>query len=386
MKDPKNTFLTLTLLLVASLTVMSGATIAASLPQIQQVFADNAHAGLLIKLVLTMPALFIALGAPFAGMIVDRYGRIKPLMAGLALYAVAGSSGLYVQSLEALLVGRAFLGLAVALILTVMTTLAADYFSGEARNRYLGLQGMAISGGGVLYIALGGLCADIHWRTPFALYLFAVIVLLLSLKFLFEPKRHDGSQGEAEPAGKKLLPVYVVGFSGMVVFYMIPVQFPFLLTQMFSSDATTIGTTIATAMLTGAIASSQYVKLRKRLSVYQVYVLLLFFYGVGYIGIGVAARYETLLFFAAVSGLGVGWFLVNSITWLLERAHASRRGKASGMMGAMIFLGQFFSPIAVEPIAAVTGLQSTFFAVGAVMLLLCGVLFLKERAMDRRKG
>jgi MFS family permease len=70
--------------------------------------------------------------------------------------------------------------------------------------------------------------------------------------------------------------------------------------------------------------------------------------------------------------------MVNSHTWLLERAHVSRRGKASGMMASAIFLGQFASPIVIQPAVAVLGLQPTFGAVGGIMLLLCMVL-LKKR-------
>ena len=58
---------------------MAGATIAPSLPQISVVFARLPNAELLSKLILTVPAFFIAFGGPFAGAIIDRFGR-KALM------------------------------------------------------------------------------------------------------------------------------------------------------------------------------------------------------------------------------------------------------------------------------------------------------------------
>ncbi|MEM7762019.1 MAG: MFS transporter, partial [Cyanobacteria bacterium P01_A01_bin.40] len=67
-----------TLLLVSTLTVMSGATIAPSLPAMQEHFADVENSALLVRLVLTIPALFIAIGGLFAGQLVDKIGR-KPL-------------------------------------------------------------------------------------------------------------------------------------------------------------------------------------------------------------------------------------------------------------------------------------------------------------------
>jgi hypothetical protein len=53
----------LTLLFVSTLTVMAGATIAPSLPAMRQFFASVNNADFLVRLVLTAPALFIAIGA-----------------------------------------------------------------------------------------------------------------------------------------------------------------------------------------------------------------------------------------------------------------------------------------------------------------------------------
>ena len=58
----------ITLILVSTLTVMSGATIAPSLPAMREYFAEVPHADYLVRLVLTLPALLIGslLGALFA--------------------------------------------------------------------------------------------------------------------------------------------------------------------------------------------------------------------------------------------------------------------------------------------------------------------------------
>jgi MFS family permease len=68
----------ITLLLISTLTVMAGATIAPSLPAMQAVFADIPNVGYLVWLVLTLPALFIAIGAPLVGVLIDQLGR-KPM-------------------------------------------------------------------------------------------------------------------------------------------------------------------------------------------------------------------------------------------------------------------------------------------------------------------
>ena len=98
-----------TLLLTSTLTVMSGATIAPSLPAMQEHFASVPNVELLVRLVLTIPALFIAIGGLFAGQLVDRLGRKPLLVVCTLLYGLAGASGLVLNSLGTILVGRAVL-------------------------------------------------------------------------------------------------------------------------------------------------------------------------------------------------------------------------------------------------------------------------------------
>ncbi|MCX2793475.1 MFS transporter [Microbulbifer thermotolerans] len=126
-----------TLLCLAALTIMSGATIAPSLPALQAHFANHADSQLLSRLVLTLPALFIALCAPVAGAICDRFGRMGILMVSVLLYGLAGLSGLVADSLSAILAGRTLLGVSVAGIMTSITALVGDYFSGREREKYM---------------------------------------------------------------------------------------------------------------------------------------------------------------------------------------------------------------------------------------------------------
>ena len=116
------------------MTVMAGATIAPSLPEMTRAFPNNPNAETLVKLVLTIPGLFIAITAPMSGWIIDRFGRIRLLVGMLLLYAIAGTSGLYLNSLFEIIVGRAFLGIAVGGIMTTAIALIGDYFEGETRS------------------------------------------------------------------------------------------------------------------------------------------------------------------------------------------------------------------------------------------------------------
>lgn len=162
-----------TILLLTALTIMAGATISPALPAIEAHFADSAHAPILTRLILTMPALFIAVCAPVAGVLADRYGRRPVAIAAVVLYGLAGMSGLIADSLPGLLVGRALLGVAVAGVMTVATALVGDFFTGPARERFMGLQAAFIGIGGLFFLTGGGLLAEFHWRAPFLIYVVA---------------------------------------------------------------------------------------------------------------------------------------------------------------------------------------------------------------------
>jgi MFS family permease len=122
------------------LTVMASAIVAPSLPAMLQHFESVPNAAYWVRLVLTLPALFIAISAPILGILVDRIGRKPLLFLSLIIYGLAGSSGLWLNSLDTIIIGRAFLGVSVAGISISTTTLIADYYSGAARGKFLGLQ------------------------------------------------------------------------------------------------------------------------------------------------------------------------------------------------------------------------------------------------------
>ncbi len=108
-----------TILAAASLTVMAGATIAPGLPGLQAHFAYVPNAEVLSCVLLTTHGLTIALLAPLGGLLIDRVGGRPMLVAAAMLYGAAGTAGLWLDDLIALLASRAFLGMAVAVTMTV---------------------------------------------------------------------------------------------------------------------------------------------------------------------------------------------------------------------------------------------------------------------------
>ncbi|MET0679970.1 MAG: MFS transporter, partial [Burkholderiales bacterium] len=351
------------LLLVACLTVMSAATIAPALPRMAAAFSAAPNAELLTKLVLTAPAVAIALCAPFAGGLVDRFGRVGILRASLVLYGLAGTAGYVLDDLYAILASRAALGVAVAGTMTSVTALVGDYYSGEARTRYAGLQSLVMSLGAVVCVAAGGLLADIGWRLPFLIYLTGWAVLVPVLLYVAEPRRAGATavaRGHGALPRGSIAAAYGITFFAVAMFYMIPVQMPFLLRAIGVESGAAAGAVVAAASLTAAAGSAWFARLRRASGVLGVYAWAFALMAGGYALAGLAGTFGGALAGAAVAGVGVGLFFPNSNLWVLALAPPSLRGQLAGGLTSAIFLAQFSSPILVHPLVAATSLARAF--------------------------
>jgi len=378
MTNPNNKNLQTALLLIATLGIMSGITIVSSLPLISHTFSNIPNIEFLSKLILTIPAIVIALFSPIAGHIVDRFGRLKPLYIGIFLFILGGSSGFYLHDFYVILLGRSILGIGVSLIMTSSTALIGDYFSEELRHKFMSKQGMVVALGGIVFITSGGLLAQVHWSYPFAIYLIPILFIPFLLKTLYEPAKHKHTEDlEVEV---KLLLVYFTAFFVMVLFYMLPTQFPYLIVNTLGGKPQTIGFVIATAMTFNALTAMQYAKIKTRFTYIQIYAATFALFALGLFIISQATSIAGLFFATAPIGMGFGLLFVNTNAWFLSLVPAHKRGKAAGVLTSSFFLGQFASPILFEPIVSAYGVQMLFFVVSILAILIAMVLLVKSRS------
>jgi MFS family permease len=371
----------LTLLMISTLTVMAGATIAPSLPAMQQFFetAENVeqieNVEYWVRLVITAPALFIAIGAPVVGVLIDRLGR-KPLLAvALVLYGLAGSSGLWLDAIGLILVGRAFLGMSVAGIMVTATALIADYYTGPARGQFLGLQAAFMSLGGVVFLSIGGFLADVNWRMPFALYLVALMLAPCVLLFLPEPQRMvaespaaGNDRDSATPFPTRLVALtYGIAILTQIIFYTIPVQLPFYLQTLVKATAFQSGLAIALCSLFSAVTSLLYQRIKARLNFVNIYGIAFLNIALGYGLLSLAQGYGLIIPGLVIAGLGLGLLMPNMNFCLTSVTPGAARGKVLGGLTTSFFLGQFTSPLLSQPLSTSIGIGNTYGLAGVVM-------------------
>lgn len=371
------------------MTVMAGAIVTPSLPQMLAHFEGVPNSALLVRLVLTLPALFVGFGSPLAGWLLDRWGRRPILLFSLVLYGLGGTAGFWTTELYPLLVTRALLGLGVAGIMTSCSTLVADYFKGPLYFRFMGFQVMAMALGGVVFLVGGGLLAGIGWQFPFLVYLFALAVLPLAYVLVQEPPK-AGEQDSAGAAPDRMpwaqaLPIYLLGFFSMVVFYLVPVQIPFLLTQEFQVPPALIGLSVGSMTLTMGLLAPTFQRAKKRFASPVIFAYTFAMLGLGLGLVSTTWGYLAVLLGLALAGVGMAYLFPNLNSVLVAVLPPAFRGRGMGLMSMAIFLGQFSSPILVSPLVPRLGLPGMFGACAALLgLVSLGFLFAWMRQDSNR--
>ncbi|WP_106815356.1 MFS transporter [Microbacterium timonense] len=343
--------------------VMGSVLITPVLPQLSQYFADEPGADVLVPMIVAIPALMIAVFAPFAGQIVDRLGRKNLLVVAMLAYAVAGTVPAWIDSLAGILISRAFVGVFEAGIMTVCTTLIVDYFHEERRrNRYLSLQTVATTLGATVFIALGGAVGSAGWHAPFWIYAIAAPIAVLMIFALWEPSRRDSTDLHV-PAGEKArvpwrilaLPLVVTVFGGFT-FYVMIIEVSYLVvgTGVSADDTATIGLVAAIASLATAAGAFTFPRIAK--SGTRLLLPLAFgLQGVGMVIVWLFGGFAGVLAGAVVAGFGSGILLPSLVTWVVSRTRFEERGRATGWWTSSFFLGQFVTPLVMGALTGATG-------------------------------
>ncbi len=421
-----------TVLVGSGVSVLPVAALAPALPALALAFQDTPNAELLVRLTLTMPALLIAVGAPIAGLLLDRWGRRPVILLSLIAFGLAGTSGFLLDSLVAILVTRAVVGLAAAGLISGFTTLVADYFTRRRLNRFMGYQGAAIGAGAMAGVLMGGFLADVGWQFPFLTHLYAFLILpavVLAVpesspgvgdrspggarvdpreplpeapahgereqplthcaeqihpaiaSAITEQEGHRsvyaGTEGPVEGLGphrRTIASVYAIAFAAMVVFYVFPVQLPFYLVALVAASNTQIALALALQTLITIVVALRYQRLQARLSHRGIFILVFVTLGAGHLIVSLAPAYALVIAGSMIAGVGVGLLAPNLGAVVAFTVPARVRGRAMGGLTASVFLGQFFSPLVLQPVLQQSGVVATFWVAGLGSLAAAGVL------------
>jgi MFS family permease len=361
------------LLLCATLTVMAGATIAPSLPGIAAHFETQPGGAALVPMILTVPGLAIAIAAPLAGLLADRTPKRRVLLIGIAVYVIAGSSGLYLDTIGLITFGRLFLGVAVGAIMTSAMALIADLFDDAERGRILGYQAAAMSFGGMSFIMAGGFLADLHWRGPFAVYL--APLLLIPFIVAWVPYGLPAAKSPESNAPKGPFPwaftamIGVAAFANFFTYFTIPLKLPFMLRDMGIDSAALAGSAIALLTFSSGIVSLVFGRIRTMAPPPLLASLAFLLGSAGFATLSLQPPVPVVFGLMVLIGCASGIVLPNATTWLYSRVPPAMRGQAAGLMTMAVFMAQFLAAPFVLLIDPLGGIGGVYMAAAFIALL-----------------
>jgi ACDE family multidrug resistance protein len=381
MRESSGTRATLWIVVAAAtLTVMAGAILGPVVPAIQDgLGVSESAAGLII----TTHGALIVLVSPVAGAIIDRVGPRRPFVAGLALYAVGGSAGLFVDAFGPLLLSRAVLGVGVAFVYTGITVLIYQRFEGQRMDRALGLRTGANSAGAAVWPLVGGALGTVSWQLPFGIYLIALPLGLLAVALIPESDRPAGAAdggsdaepdrdgGDTAPGGlggvvavvrrrPALLAVYLLYFGANALLYGIVVFYPQLLEGIGTTSSLSISLYLAANGAAGGVSAALYDRLVRRVS-RHVLVVAAFALWLGAFATATVADSPLAAVPPVVGfGLGLGLVFPSAFGWIEALAPADRQGQFSSYLASAGYVGQFLSPVLFGPLVPLFGVRGVF--------------------------
>lgn len=365
-----------------------------AVPSIIDHFYDDPTASWKVPWMVTAPGLAIAVIAPFAGALIDRFGRRALVVWSTLLYAMAGTAPFFLTSLNAMFLSRIALGVAEAAILTTVNTLIADYWDEQGRRHWLSIQGMVGPFLGSALILGSGYLTGMRWNGVFLIYLAAFPIFLAMLAFVFEPNI-DAPRAAAEqgPHDRPAFPVRKIGRIGLVtlfcsaIYYVYAVNGGLAFREVGVASSDELGRiTFLPSLMVSVGAGIFWLAGKRRSEV--AFVLLLGLVGTGLCVIGFAPDWKWMSAGVMIQQTGAGMMILALVAWAQRELPAQHRGRGMGVWTGCFFLGQFLSPPAVTLVQrAIGSMQGTFVATGimafAGMLIALGSLLLRGKSTKR---
>jgi MFS family permease len=372
------------------LPVLGAVLIAPVLPRMQEHFASTPGAKALVPLALTVPALALALLAPFAGVILDRLGRKRLLLVATVLYALFGTAPLWLDSLGAIIASRALVGIAEAAIMTCCTTLIGDYYTGQRRMKYLALQTMCTSASATAFFVLGGTAGAAGWRVPFWVY--AVSLLLVPVMAFTLPRPVVRTRTEVVPTARRpflwrqMAGICALALFAAIVFYTVPVEMAYLLDDLGVANTGMIG--LATAVASAGTVAGAITFARLKRSPGPMLPAVFAVCAAGFGVMFLAGSVPLMIVGAVINCLGTGMLLPSLLTSAMSRLEYEDRGRGTGLWTSAFFGGSFVCPLVLLALESAVGTLAG--AVGvlglASAIVAAGLLVARRQASAAEPG
>jgi len=371
----------ITLVIAAFLPIIAIVAMGPAVPAMIAHFAQDPEARAKVPAMIGAPGLTMAILAPFAGLLVDRFGRRRLLLACTGLYGVFGAAPLLLDNLDHIYASRLLLGVSEAGILTVVNTLIGDYWDDKGRKNWLFLQGLLgpfLAGFVALMV---GSATKLQWNGVFYVYLVAFPIWAAMLVWLFEPAKRDdpaaaSAAAQAAPSAfpwLALAQIAAVTFFTSLLYYVFIINGALVFSEVGVTDSARYAEIIFVPqlfILAGAVLF-RLLAGRGHAVLIGTFLLLL---GGGLAGMGLATTPGGMALALIVQQTAAGMTVPSLISWAQTKFDFAHRGTGMGVWTASFFLAQSQSPRLVHLLDAQTGSMQGAFLIAGIAGLAAAII------------
>lgn len=371
-----------TLVIAAFLPIIAIVAMGPAVPSMIQHFMADPEARRDVPAMIGAPGLAMAFLAPFAGLLIDRFGRRRLLLVSTAFYGLFGTAPLLLHSLDQIYISRLLLGVSEAGILTAVNTLIGDYWNDRERKNWLFLQGILGPFIAAIVSLIVGYASKLQWDGVFFVYLVAFPIFAAMMVWLFEPRSrsNDVAATVAEPAApasafpiRSAVLIATVTFFASMLYYVFIINGALAFAEIGVTQPERYGRLIFLPSLCILLGAGLFRLLAHRGNSLQLGTFLALM-GCGLAGIGLAHSIGAMVAALALQQTAAGMAVPTLIAWSQTKFDFQHRGRGMGIWTGAFFLGQSQSPRLVHVIDISSGsMQGAFLLAGLVGLIAAAI-------------
>lgn len=355
-----------TLLILGTMSGMAPLSVDMYLPATPSLTRDLHASASTVQLTLTAIFIGLSVGQLVIGPLSDTYGRHRPLVIGLAAYAVSSLLCAVVPNVWLLIAMRLVQGFSGATALVIGRAMVRDMYSGATMARYFSLLMLVNGLAPIVAPVLGGqLIRVTNWRGVFMVLGAVGVVLALAAAFglsetLTSGSRHRGGLGESLRSFQGLLRQRVfVGYAasaglGMAAMFAYISGSPFVFENIYGLSAQAFSLVFASNAIGIMVASTANRFLVGRFGTRKMLAAGLLAAAAG----GVAVLVTVTLQLGPAPLMASLFVVVASVGLIAPNATAlalSGNARDAGTASALIGLAQFGFGAIAAPLAGVGG-------------------------------
>jgi DHA1 family bicyclomycin/chloramphenicol resistance-like MFS transporter len=332
-----------------------------------------------VQLTLTAFLIGLALGQLLFGPLSDRFGRIRPLIAGAVVCVAASAVTVFAPTVEILIAARFAQGFAGAAGMVIGRAIISDLATGKAAARAFSLM-MIVSGIAPVVAPLAGgfLIAPIGWRGALAVILGLSTAMLLAVLAVVRETHTEHRRAalraqratDGSPLTSLLSRTYLgntaafaFAFAAMMAYISAS---PFVYQTMMGLSAGEYGAMFGMNAFTLLAVSALSAKLASRHEVHHLAAT----------GLGVVSASSIAVLTLAATGVSPGWLAIPLLTLVggmglifgnTTALALSAAPRAAGSASAVLGASQFLLAALVSPLVSIAG-ESTAVPLGIIVV------------------